>query len=47
MKKLEATFTTEVTTMVLEPSVGDVAPVVVSAQRTTTIISGQVSPYTL
>ncbi|XP_059930648.1 titin-like isoform X4 [Gadus macrocephalus] len=44
MKKLEATFTTQVTSMVLEPSVGDVAPGVMSSQRTTTITSGQVSP---
>ncbi|CAL8265763.1 unnamed protein product [Lota lota] len=41
MKKLEATFTTQVTTMVLEPSVGD-GSLIGSAQRTTTtIISGQ------
>ena len=44
MKKLEATFTTQVTSMVLEPGVGDVAPGVMSSQRTTTITSGQVSP---
>ena len=47
MKKLEATFTTQVTTMVQEPSVGDVAPGVMSSQKTTTIISGQVSPLIL
>lgn len=44
MKKQEATFKTEVTTVVQEPKVGDVPPVVVTTmeQMTTTIISGQV-----
>lgn len=44
MKKQEAAFKTEVTTVVQEPKVGDVPPVVVTTmqQMTTTIISGQV-----
>lgn len=43
MKKQEATFKTEVTTMVQEPQVGDTAPVITTMeQMTTTIISGQV-----
>lgn len=44
MTKQEAAFKTEVTTVVQEPKVGDVPPVVVTTmqQMTTTIISGQV-----
>lgn len=44
MKKQEATFKTEAATVVQEPQVGDVPPVVVTTmeQMTTTIISGQV-----
>ncbi|TDH06470.1 hypothetical protein EPR50_G00113810 [Perca flavescens] len=44
MKKQEETFKTEVTTMVQEPKVGDLPPVVVTTMEqmtTTTIISGQ------
>lgn len=46
MKKLEAASMAEVTTMVQEPQVGDVPPIVVTTmeQMTTTIISGQVGP---
>lgn len=44
MKTQEATFKTEVTAVVQEPQVGDVAPVVLTTtkQMTSTIISGQV-----
>ncbi len=44
IKKQEATVKTEVTTVVQEPKVGDIPPVVVTTmeQMTTTIISGQV-----
>ena len=45
MKKHEATFKTEVTTMVQEPAVGDVAPA--ELVSSTTIISGQVSSKSL
>lgn len=44
MKKQEATFNAEAATVVQEPQVGDVPPVVVTTmeQMTTTVISGQV-----
>lgn len=41
MKRQEATFRTEVTAMVEEPKVGDVAPIAKDL-TTTTVISGQV-----
>lgn len=47
MKKQEATFKTEAATVVQEPQVGDVPPVVVTTmeQMTTTVISGQVGMW--
>ena len=44
IKKQEETFKTEVTTVVQEPKVGDVPPLVVTTMEkiTTTFISGQV-----
>lgn len=44
MKKQEAMFKTEVTSIVQEPKVGDIPPVTVTTMEkiTTTIISGQV-----